>query len=174
MRVTLALFVTLLISAPAVRTQATVAADSRVRVTLQHGQQVIGRVAEVRGDTVVVIKDGLLWRPRVVLRADQMTGVDVSRGKYVSVGRVIAGGLVGALGGLIVYRLMPEPTSYRCSGDVCITKEKSKAPFLIGASGGVILGVVLPVDQWQAVPPPVRLGLGGDFRQARLGVSFAF
>ena len=173
-RAVLALLATLLIGAPRIQAQTTLPVDSRLRVTLQDGQQVIGRVAETRGDTVVVIKDGMLRQPRVRLHADQITRVDVSRGKYVSVGRVIGGGLVGALVGLVVVRLTPEPTTLRCDGDICRTDPKSNAAVLVGAAGGVLLGLVVPVDRWHPVAPPVRVGLGGDARQARLGFSFAF
>src|SRR5688572_15196865 len=174
MRPALVLFAALLLVAPDIRAQATLPVDSRVRVTLQNGQQVTGRVGEVRGDTIVLIEDGLLRHPRVRLHADQLTRVDVSVAKQVSASRVIGGALMGALGGLIVKRLMPTPTALRCDADICFTDEKSNAPVLVGAGGGFVLGLLIPVDRWRAVPPPVRIGLYGDFRHTHFGVSLAF
>jgi hypothetical protein len=124
MRLTPSLFAALLLVVPGTGAQTIVPADSRVRATLQDGEQVIGRIAEVRGDTLVVIRDGLLRHSRARLHADQVTRVDVSRGKYVSAERVISGGLLGALVGLVVVRLMPESNTVRCSGDVCTSKRR--------------------------------------------------
>ncbi len=88
--------------------------------------------------------------------------------------RVIGGGLLGALVGLVVVRLMPESNTVRCSGDVCTSDRKPNPAIVVGAASGVVLGIVRPVDRWQSAPPPVRVGLGRGFRGARVGVSLAF
>ena len=170
-RARLALLATLLIVAPGIQAQATLAANARVRVSSWNGQQVIGRLAEVRGDTLVVIKDGLLWNPTYRIPLDRRTRVDVSRGKYVHPGRVIGGALLGALGGYIAGIFIP---TTECSGDVCGTGPAFPAAMAIGVAGGVVLGVLTPADRWEAVSPPVRVGVGGDARHARIGVSLAF
>ena len=170
-RAVLTLLATLLIAAPSIQAQTTLPANAKVRVTSWNGQRVTGRLAEVRGDTLVVVRDGLLWNPTYRIPLDRRTRVDVSRGKYVHPGRVIGGALLGVVGGFIGGMMF---TFTECSGDVCGTGPAFPAAMAIGIAGGVVLGVLTPADRWEAVPSPVRVGLGGDARHARLGVSLAF
>ena len=170
-RAQLALLATLLTAAPGIQAQSPLTANARVRVSSWNGQQVIGRLAEVRGDTLIVIKDGLLWNPTYRIPVDRTTRVDVSRGKYVHAGRVIGGALLGALGGYIAGFFI---STTECSGDVCGTGPAFPAANAIGVAGGVMLGVFTPADRWEPVPKPVRVGLGGDGRHARVGVLLAF
>ena len=170
-RVVLMLLATLLLAAPTIQAQATLPANARVRVTSWNGERVIGRLAEVRGDTIVLVQDGLLWNPTFRIPVDRRTRVDVSRGKYVHAGRVIGGALLGVVGGFIAGMVF---TTTECSGDVCGTGPAFPAAMAIGIAGGVMLGVLTPADRWEAVPSPVRVGLGGDARHGRLGVSLAF
>ena len=170
-RATLALLATLLIVAPRVHAQSTIPANARVRITSWNGQRVIGRLAEVHGDTLIVIQHGVLWSPTFRIPVDRRTRVDVSRGKYVHPGRVIGGALLGVVGGFIAGMVF---STTQCSGDVCGTGPAFPAAMAIGIAGGVILGVLTPADRWEGVPSPVRVGLGGDARRARVGVSLAF
>ena len=169
-RTLIAAFATLGMVAPAVHAQSNIPANARVRVVSWNGQQVIGRLAETRGDTLVVVKDGLLWNPTYRIPVDRTTRVDVSRGKYVHPGRVVGGVLLGGLGGYIAGSLI---SITKCSGDVCGTGPAFPAALASGVAGGVMLGVFTPADRWEAVPKPVRVGFGGDGRHARVGVSLA-
>jgi hypothetical protein len=173
-RAKVALLATLLIAAPAIQAQTTLPANARVRVTSWNGQRVIGRLAEVRGDTLMVVKDGLLWNPTYRIPLDRGTRVDVSRGKYVHAGRVIGGALLGAVAGFITVVAVPGISTTECSGDVCGTGPAFPAAMAIGVAGGIMLGVLTPADRWEAVHSPVRIGFGGDGQHGRLGVSLAF
>ena len=173
-RAKLAFLATLLVAASDVAAQSTLAANSRVRVVSWNGQRVIGRLAKIRGDTLIVVQDGLLWNPTYRIPVDRATRVEVSRGKYVHPARVIGGALLGAAAGVLTVHVVPGLTKTRCSADVCGTSSAVGEGMVIGAAAGVVLGVLTPADRWEAVPKPVRLGLGGDARQARLGVSLSF
>jgi hypothetical protein len=170
----LAAIATVMIAAPAIQAQTTVPVNSRVRVTMRDGQVAIGRLTEVRGDTLVVIDDGVLLDSKYRITTDRMTRVDVSRGKYVHAGRVVGGALLGAVGGVLTVSFVPRLAKTRCSGDVCGTGSAVVEGMVIGAAAGIVLGILTPADRWEAVPSPVRIGFGGDGRHARLGVSFAF
>lgn len=173
-RATLALLAALLVAAPAAQAQTTLPLNSRVRVVSWNGQRVIGRLAEARGDTLIVIQDGLLWNPTFRIPFDRMTRVEISRGKYVHPGRVIGGALLGAVGAFIVVNVVPGLTTTECSVDVCSTGPAFFPAMFVGVAGGFALGVLTPADRWEAVPTPLRVGFGGDGRHARLGVSVAF
>ena len=173
-RAKLGLLATLVIIPPRVHAQTSLPENARVRVTSWNGERVIGRLAEVRGDTLVVVQDGLLWNPMYRIPVDRRTRVDISRGKYVHPGRVIGGAVLGAVGAFMAVSLVPGLTRTRCSGDVCSTSPAIDEALFVGVAGGVILGVLTPGDRWETVHSPVRVGLGGDARHARLGVSLAF
>lgn len=172
-RAMLVAMATLAVAAPALYAQTNLPPNSRVRVELRDGGHVIGRLTEVRADTLVVIDEGLILASKYHIPADRMRRVDVSRGKYVSAGRVFGGALLGAVGGYIAAFLVPG-VAHQCSADVCESGSGLAAAILVGIAGGVTLGYLTPADRWEAVPSPVRIGLGGDARNARLGVSFAF
>jgi hypothetical protein len=161
----------LLIAAPTAYAQTNVPVNSRVRVELRNGQHVTGRLTDVRADTLVVIDDGLVWDSNHRIPADRMRRIDVSRGKYVHAGRVVGGALLGAVAGFIGGLVT---ATSECDGDVCGYGSTFPAAIAIGIAGGVTLGVLTPADRWEAVPSPVRVGVAGDGRHARLGLSFAF
>ena len=171
-RASLAVITTLLIAAPAIHAQTTVPLNSRVRVEFGDGERVIGTLTGDRGDTLIVIRDGLLWDSKYRIPARRITRVDVSRGKHVSRGRVVGSAVLGAVGGMLMVYVIPELSS-QCSDDVCAGPRAMEA-MVVGAASGVIIGSLIPVDRWEAVPRPVRVGLGGDARHARLGISLAF
>jgi hypothetical protein len=102
-----------------------------------------------------------------------MRRIDVSRGKYVSAGRVFGGALLGAIGALAAVVVVPGLAEH-CSADVCDFGSGFAAAMLVGIAGGVTLGVLTPADRWEAVPSPLRVGAGGGVRRARLGVSLSF
>jgi hypothetical protein len=168
-RAVLAIVTTLLVALRGAAAQTTLQADARVRVSLRDGHPVIGRLAEVRGDTLVVIRDGVFFHPTYRLAPDVTTRVDVSQGKYVSSGYVLAGMLLG-LGGAFVFSMLNGP---ECSGDVCSSELEAKTLFL-GGVAGALLPVAFPIDRWEPIPRPIRLGLGGGLRHGRLGGTIAF
>ena len=172
-RAMLAAIATLLIAAPAIRAQTTVPVNSRVRVEFGDGERVIGKLTENRGDTLVVIDEGLIWDSKYRIPADRMRRIDVSREKYVSAGRLFGGALLGALGALVTVAVVPGLVEY-CSGDTCDLGSGFAAAMLVGIAGGVTLGYLTPADRWEAVPSPVRVGVGGGGQRARLGISLAF
>lgn len=172
-RAMLVAIATLAIAAPVLHAQTTVPVNSRVRVEFGHGERVIGKLTENRGDTLVVIDDGLILASKYRIPADRMRRIDVSRGKYVSAGRVFGGALLGALGGWIAAMVVPGIAT-QCSADLCETGSGFALAMLVGIAGGVTLGVLTPADRWEAVPSPVRIGFGGDAQRARLGVSLSF
>lgn len=172
-RAMLVAITTLAMVTPVLHAQTTVPVNSRVRVSMRNGEHVIGRLTEVRGDTLVVIDDGVLLHSKYRIPADRMRRIDVSRGKYVSAGRVFGGALLGALGGYVAAFLVPG-VAEQCSADVCGTGSGFAAAIFVGIAGGVTLGVLTPADRWEAVPSPVRVGFGGGFREARVGLSVTF
>lgn len=174
MRPTLLLLVAIVILAPPIRAQTTVPPNSRVRVVAWNGDRVVGRLAEARGDTLVVVQDGLLWNPTLRIPLDRTTRVEVSRGKYVHPARVIGGALLGAVGGFLAVSVVPGLTNTECSADVCGTSPAIAEAMFIGVAGGVVLGILTPADRWEAVPAPVRVGFGSGVREARVGVSLTF
>ena len=173
-RVMFAAIATLLVAVPTIHAQTTVPVNSRVRVTMRNGEGVTGRLAEVRGDTLIVIDEGLLFSSQYRIPAASTRRVDVSRGKAVSPVRVIGGALLGAAAGTLVVGVVPGLSKMECSADVCGAGPAFTEGLLVGTLGGVLLGVLTPADRWEAVPSPVRIGFGGDGRQARLAVSLAF
>lgn len=174
MRPTLVLLVALLAVAPPARTQTMVPPNTRVRVVSWNGQRVIGRLADARGDTLVVVQDGLLWSPTFRIPVDGRTRVDVSRGKYVHAGRVIGGALLGALGGFLAVTLVPGLSKTECSADVCGTSAAVGEGLIVGLAAGFTLGLLTRADRWEAVLPPVRVGFGSDNRRARLAIALSF
>jgi small nuclear ribonucleoprotein (snRNP)-like protein len=172
-RAMLVAITTLAMATPVLHAQTTVPVNSRVRVSMRNGEHVIGRLTEVRGDTLVVIDNGVLLNSKYRIPADRMRRIDVSRGKHVSAGRVFGGALLGALGGYVAANVVPG-IAMQCSADVCGTGSGFAAAMLVGIAGGVTLGVLTPADRWEAVPSPVRVGFGGDPGRPRLGVSLSF
>jgi hypothetical protein len=172
-RAMLAAIATLLMAAPSVYTQTNVPANSRVRVEMRDGHHVIGRLTDVRADTLVVIDDGLILDSKYHIPGNQVRRIDVSREKYVSAGRVVGGALVGAVAGYVAAFLVPG-LAQQCSADVCESGSGLAAAILVGIGAGVTLGYLTPADRWEAVPSPVRVGLGGDATHARVGILIAF
>jgi small nuclear ribonucleoprotein (snRNP)-like protein len=163
----------LLIAAPGVHAQTSLPANSRVRVELRDGHRVIGRLTHVSSDTLVVIDEGLILDSTHRIPTDRMRRIDVSRGKYVHAGRVIGGGLLGAVGAFVLAALVPGLVD-QCSADVCESGAGLGVAMLVGIAGGVTLGMLTPADHWEAVPPPVRVGSGGHAQYRRIGISLAF
>jgi len=171
--VVLSAIATLLIATPRAHAQTHLPANSRVRVEFQDGHHVIGRLTDVRADTLVVVDDGLIWDSKYRIPADRMRRLDVSRGKYVHAGRVIGGALLGAVAGYVAALVVPG-VGMQCSADLCESGAGLAAAILVGIAGGVTLGMLTPADHWEAVPRPVRVGAGGDRQYTRLGISLAF
>ena len=170
----IAVLTTLALTAPAAIGQTTtVSADSRVRVSLKDGRRVTGTLSEMRGDTLVIISDGRLFRPTWKVAAGQAGRVEVSRGKYRSSGRILAGTLAGAGGGILAALTIDGLVDDGCSGDVC-SGPSVTGPMLIGAAAGGVLAALVRVDRWEPVPTPVRLGVGAAPQRARLVISFSF
>ena len=172
-RALLAAIATVVMAAPAVHAQTTVPVNSRVRIEFGNGERVIGELTEKRGDTLVVIDEGLILDSKYRIPADRVRRVDVSRGKYVSAGRVFGGALLGAVAGYIAGLVVPGIAT-QCSADLCETGAGLPLAMLVGIAGGVTLGVLTPADRWEAVPSPVRVGFGGGFREARVSLSVTF
>lgn len=172
-RIQLVCLTTLLFVAPVMRAQTSVPPDSRVRVTLRDERRVTGKLSDVRGDTLVVIGDGLLFHPTWRVPGDQTKSVEVSRGKYRSAGRVVAGGLLGAGLAFLATRTIPGLVDDECSADVCSSPSVA-GPVFVGFLGGGVLGAFSRGDRWESVPRPVRVGFGGEPDGARLGIAFAF
>ncbi|HJU69282.1 MAG TPA: hypothetical protein VJ650_13660, partial [Gemmatimonadaceae bacterium] len=130
-----------------------------------------GRLAEVRGDTITVLKsNGLL----IGVPGDLTRSVAVSRGKRPSVGRVIVGALSGVTASLLATAVIPGLTVTKCSADVCSTSPAFEEALFIGLVGGSLVGAMLTTDRWETVARPVRVGFAGGVRKARVGVALTF
>jgi hypothetical protein len=167
------LLTTLLAATSVAWAQATVPADSRVRVSLRDGSQVTGKLSEVRGDTLIVISDGMLFHPTWRVSADETKSVEVSRGRERSGEHVLAAALLGAGLGALAALAVPGLADDGCSGDVCDGPSLA-VPMLLGLSIGAALGGLSRVDRWETLSTPVRLGFGVAPEGARLGLSLAF
>ena len=172
-RASFALLIPLLVAASTVRAQTTVPVDSRVRVSLRNGSTVTGRLAAIRGDTIVVVEDGLVLHLTARIPADRMTRIEMSRGEYTHPGRVFGGAVLGAVGSLVLIGVVPGLVDDGCSGDVC-SGPSLTVPLAIGTIAGAILGGLDKADRWESVPVPVRLGFGGGFQRTHIGIAVAF
>ena len=149
--------------------------DSRVRIRTMSNQTVVGRLAEVRGDTLVIRKEGALFRPWKRILADSARQIEVSRDRYISAGRVVGGALAGAAAmvamGFVMDAVMPD----LCTGDGC---EDSRAihtdVVVLGAAVGAIGGAMYLADRWEEVPKPVRVSVAPARGQARVVFSLSF
>ena len=172
-RAEFALLIPLLLVASALRAQATLPVDSRVRVSLRNGSTVTGRLAAIRGDTLVVVEDGLVLHLTARIPADRMTRIEMSRGEYTHPGRVFGGAVLGAVGSLVLIYAVPGLVDDGCSGDVC-SGPSFEVPLFIGAIAGAILGGLDKADRWESVPVPIRLGFDSGLQRAHVGVAIAF
>jgi hypothetical protein len=142
-----------------------VAPGARVRVSAPSvaGQRLVGTVARLDADTIVVRSDG--WGNDLAVPLGSVTALDVGRGRQSRALRF--GGIGAAIGAVIGTFLMivDEGTS---APNVQITDEepplewvarpvwqKVRYPLLSAAAGfgiGAIIGVAFPGERWEAVP----------------------
>jgi hypothetical protein len=179
MRRHLAVVAVALVAASPVSAQADTASTwpigSRVRVSTLATGKVVGKLSEVRGDTLVIRKGSGLIKFRRKVHADSTLSMEISRDRYVSGRRVAGGALAGAVGGVLLTMLLTEAV-----GDICVLGECSPPDpdygraAVIGLVGGAAAGAVSLVDRWEKVPSPVRVGFEPSRRQARVALTLAF
>ena len=149
--------------------------ESRVRIRTTNNQTVIGQLTEVRGDTLIVRKEGALFRPWKKVLADSAGRIEVSRGRYISGERVAEEALAGAAVVILTYVVMDAVIPDFCDSDNCGASFPDYARAgALGAAAGALSGVLHPADRWEEVPKPVRVGFVPARGQARIGFSFAF
>lgn len=149
--------------------------DSRVRIRTTSNQTVVGQLAEVRGDTLVIRKEAALFRPWKRILADSARQIEISRDRYISAERVVGGALAGAAAtvvmGFVMDAVMPDP----CTGDGC----EDSGPIdldvtVLGAAAGAIGGAMYLADRWEEVPKPLRVSVAPARGQARVVFSLSF
>lgn len=149
--------------------------EARVRIRTTNNRTVIGQLTEVRGDTLIVRKEGALFRPWTKILADSAGHIEVSRSRYISAERVAWGALAGAAGMVLTYVVMDAVMP-----DVCVfgSCEDSSPDYVragaLGAAAGALSGVLYLADRWEGVPKPLRVGFAPARGQARIALSFAF
>ena len=149
--------------------------ESRVRIRTTNNQTVIGQLTEVRGDTLIVRKDGALFRRWKKVLADSAGRIEVSRGRYISGERVAVGALAGAAGAILASVVMDAVMSDFCMWETCGNSSPDYARAgALGAAAGALSGLMNPADRWEEVPKAVRVGFAPARGQARIALSFAF
>jgi hypothetical protein len=168
-----ALFVTLL--APTASAQMDSAATwpigSRVRVWTAPGRNVAGELTEVRGDTLIVTKTGISshsW----TLHVDSARRIEVSRGRYVSADRIVAGALLGAASVLAFVSLFDAAIPDLCPWEQCAESGPTNAQLtMMGAAAGAVAGAMRLADRWEEVSKPVRVSIVPQHREARVAIA---
>ena len=149
--------------------------ESRVRIRTTTNQTVIGQLTEVRGDTLIVRKEGALFRPWRKVLVDSAGRIEVSRSRYISAERVAGGALAGAAGMILTYVLMDAVMPDFCIWGNCGDSSPDYAQAgALGAAAGALSGVLHLADRWEEVPKPLRVGFAPARGEARIALSFAF
>jgi hypothetical protein len=148
----------------------------RVRVWTSPFQKVVGKLAEVRGDTLVVHRPGPFFTTKASkVVADSAVRIDVSKGRRLSVAHAAIGALAGA--GLAV--VLTGAVDHAV-GDFCMLGECSESDpdiagaALLGAAMGAVAGALKLEDRWREFPVPGRVQIAPSARGASIGLSFAF
>ena len=148
---------------------------SRVRVSTQTTRKIVGKLSEVRGDTLVIRTGSGLIKFRRKVHVDSTLNVEISRGQYVSANRVAGGALAGAVGGVLLTMVLSE-----AMGDLCVLGECSSRDTdygraaVIGGVGGALAGAMSLADRWEQVRTPLRVSFQPGRQQARVALTFAF
>lgn len=146
---------------------------SRVRVSTQTTRKVVGKLSEVRGDTLVIRTGSGLIRFRRKVHADSSLSIEISRERYVSARRIAGGALAGAIGGVLLSVVLDEAVGDICVFGECSTSDPDYARgALIGGVGGALAGAMSFADRWEKVPSPVRVSVEPGGRRAQLGLRF--
>jgi hypothetical protein len=134
---------------------------ARVKVFPIGSRPVIGEVANLSYDTLVILPESngsvLTFHRR------DWRKIEIYRGKKSNIGK---GAWIGAVGGVVAGVLVGALVGGDCDGEsICITVGAA-----IGAAGGAILGVgvgaLIKNKRWQEAelpaPPPVAVNVGKD------------
>ena len=148
--------------------------DSRVRVHTTNNRTVIGRLAEVRGDTLVIRDQWALFGGRKRVLAASVQRIDVSREQYISAGRAVGGAVAGAATmvamGYLYDAVLPDLCGQGCKETSPIQPDLIAMGALLGAMGGAMN----MADRWEEIPRPVRVNVAPDRGEARIVLSFSF
>lgn len=138
--------------------------ETRVRVILPsakptafgigRAQPLVGTVASMRGDTLVLRRDRTPTTAVVPLAS--VARIEVSRGVEPRGISLLKGAATGALDGMLVAPLAYLPRD--CEGMACFA-ETAAISAGIGALAGGILGVASPRERWLPIALAVRVGL---------------
>ena len=147
---------------------------SRVRVWTGTDRHVVGRLAEIRADTLIVEMSGILTLEAKIL-AKSAVRVDVSDGQRLSPANIARGALGGAVLGALTTFVRDEARGDMCLDGAC---EESGADYRLAISLGAVVGAVAGAtqleDKWRAVGFPGRITIAPSPRRTGIGLSIAF
>jgi hypothetical protein len=136
-------------------------AGQRVRIRVETGDRVVGKLAEVRGDTLLIQEDGVWFAPRTRVPMSSVHRIEVSRGRYISGRNLTVGILAGVAFGFFTLLIVEDQMQNVCIFGDCSDPSGDVAnAVLLGAGAGLVLGLTKRADRWAEVPAhPVRVGL---------------
>jgi hypothetical protein len=147
---------------------------SRIRVSTLSSRNVVGRLSEVRGDTLIIRTGSGLIKFRKRVHVDSLLSLEISRDRYVSGRRVAGGAFAGAIGGVVLTAVLIQSVGDVCVLGNCNPRDPDYArAALIGGVGGAIAGAITLADRWEKVPSSVKFSVDPRGKQGRLGLSFA-
>jgi hypothetical protein len=148
----------------------------RVRVWTSAFHKVVGKLAEVRGDTLVVLRPGPFFttkESKVV--ADSAVRVDVSKGRRLSVAHAAIGALAGAGLAVVATGAVDHVVPDVCVLGACTESDPDVAgAALVGAALGAVAGALKLEDRWRELPMPGRVQIAPSASGASIALSFAF
>jgi hypothetical protein len=148
---------------------------TRVRVQTASNRTVVGQLAEVRGDTLVIQEEWALFGGRKRVPVESVRRIEISRDRYISAGRVVGGALGGAAAAVLTAFLVDAVMPDLCTGDGCEDTSPIQPDLIaLGAVLGALGGVIDRADRWEQLPRPIRVNVAPERGEARLVLSFSF
>ena len=147
---------------------------SRVRVWTTASRNVVGRLKELRSDTLIIEMTGILTH-EARIPATRAVRVDVSDGQRLSPANIAGGALGGAALGALTTFVLDEALGDLCSDGECEERRADyKLAVILGAAVGAVAGATQLEDKWREVGLPGRITIAPSAGATMIGFSLTF